>query len=77
MKLDVTSHENSVKVMHRIEQDFGGIDVFVNNAGYGYIAAVEEAEESTYRHLFQTNFFGLVDLTRAVLSSIAKIRRCV
>ncbi len=49
------------------EQRFGGIDVLVNNAGHGYRAAVEEGEETGFRALFETNFFGPVALIKAVL----------
>ena len=46
---------------------FGGIDVLVNNAGYGYLSAVEEGEDAEVRTLFDTNFFGVVDTIKAVL----------
>ncbi len=46
---------------------FGGIDVLVNNAGYGYRAAVEEADDADVRQLFDTNFFGAVSMIKAVL----------
>ena len=46
---------------------FGGIDVLVNNAGYGYRAAVEEADDADIRLLFGTNVFGAVDMIKAVL----------
>ena len=42
------------------EERFGGLDVLVNNAGYGYRAAVEEGDETDVQQLFDTNFFGLV-----------------
>lgn len=46
---------------------FGRIDVLVNNAGYGYLAAVEEGEDSEIRAMFETNVFGLAAMCRAVL----------
>ena len=46
---------------------FGGVDVLVNNAGYGYLSAVEEGDDAEVRALFDTNFFGAVDMIKAVL----------
>ncbi|MEK2476726.1 SDR family NAD(P)-dependent oxidoreductase [Streptomyces noursei] len=46
---------------------FGRIDVLVNNAGYGYLAANEEGEDDEVRALFGTNVFVLVNVTTAVL----------
>jgi short-subunit dehydrogenase len=53
---------------------FGPIDVLVNNAGYGYYAPVEEGDEAAVRTMFETNFFGLVALTQAILPSM-RVRR--
>lgn len=53
---------------------FGAIDVLVNNAGYGYLTAVEEGEEHEIRSLFDVNFFGLAALTRAVLPHMRERR---
>ena len=49
---------------------FGGIDVLVNNAGYGYLSAVEEGEDAEVRKLFDTNYFGVVDTIKAVLPAM-------
>ncbi|HUZ71794.1 MAG TPA: SDR family NAD(P)-dependent oxidoreductase [Stellaceae bacterium] len=46
---------------------FGHIDVLVNNAGCGYLAAVEEGDEKDIRAVFDTNFFGMAAMIRAVL----------
>jgi NADP-dependent 3-hydroxy acid dehydrogenase YdfG len=48
-------------------QRFGRIDALVNNAGYGYLAAIEEGEDTAVRAMFETNVFGLLDMTKAVL----------
>jgi NAD(P)-dependent dehydrogenase (short-subunit alcohol dehydrogenase family) len=45
----------------------GPVDVLVNNAGHGYLAAVEEGEDAKIRRTFQVNFFGAAALIRAVL----------
>lgn len=65
--LDVTKLEDIRSAVKAAEERFGKIDVLVNNAGYGYLAAIEEGEDERVRALFETNFFGLVDLTKAVL----------
>ncbi|MFH0022935.1 oxidoreductase [Pseudomonas fluorescens] len=66
LKLDVTSEADIAAVTQEINRQ-GGIDVLVNNAGYGYISAIEEADTQDYRDLFETNVFGLIAMTRAVL----------
>ena len=67
LKLDVTDPANVADAVKQAEAKFGQIDVLVNNAGYGYLAAIEEGEDAAVRDLFETNFFGLVELTKAVL----------
>jgi NAD(P)-dependent dehydrogenase (short-subunit alcohol dehydrogenase family) len=65
--LDVTRGDQIEGAIAEAERAFGRIDVLVNNAGYGYLAAVEEGEEKDIRALFETNFFGLAAMIRAVL----------
>lgn len=67
LSLDVTDPAAREKAVKAAQQKFGKIDVLVNNAGYGYLSAVEEGEEEQVRKLFETNFFGLVALTNLVL----------
>ncbi|SER36904.1 NADP-dependent 3-hydroxy acid dehydrogenase YdfG [Faunimonas pinastri] len=73
--LDVTDPAQIKKAVSEAEQAFGGIDVLVNNAGYGYMAAVEEGEEDEIRAMFETNFFGLAATIRAVLPGMRKRKR--
>ncbi|MGE4322184.1 MAG: oxidoreductase [Sphingobium sp.] len=67
VSLDVTDHRAVVDAVAAARARFGRIDVLVNNAGYGYLAAAEEGEAHEIAALFATNVFGLFDLTRAVL----------
>ena len=55
------------KSIQTINKVFGGLDILVNNAGYGYLAAIEEGEDEEVRKLFETNFFGALELTKAAL----------
>jgi len=67
LALDVTDRAQIAAAVAAAEDAFGGIDVLVNNAGYGYMAALEEGEDEEVRRLFDTNYFGVVDTTKAVL----------
>ncbi|MCU1548758.1 MAG: family NAD(P)-dependent oxidoreductase [Arthrobacter sp.] len=67
LPLDVTDRAQISLVVKEAKTRFGGVDVLVNNAGYGYRAAVEEADDDDIRQLFDTNVFGAVDMIKAVL----------
>ena len=74
VQLDVTDRAQIALAVRQAEEKFGCIDVLVNNAGYGYLAAVEEGEDDQIRAMFETNFFGLVALTNALLPGMRKRR---
>ena len=65
--LDVTDKEQIATAVRTATDAFGGIDVLVNNAGNGYLAAIEEGEDDQVRKLFDVNYFGVVDMIKAVL----------
>jgi NAD(P)-dependent dehydrogenase (short-subunit alcohol dehydrogenase family) len=65
--LDVTKPEQVASAAQQAEQRFGGVNVLVNNAGYGYRSAVEEGDDADIRALFETHFFGTVAMIKAVL----------
>ncbi len=66
-QLDVTNPEQVREAVAKTISQFGQIDVLVNNAGYGLIGAVEEVTDEEIRQQFDTNFFGALDVTRAIL----------
>jgi NAD(P)-dependent dehydrogenase (short-subunit alcohol dehydrogenase family) len=74
LALDVTDHAQRRAAVHAARQHFGSIDVLVNNAGHGYRAAVEEAEQEQVDELFATNFFGPAALIQAVLPGMREQR---
>ena len=65
--LDVTEPAQVTLAVRQAEERFGGVDVLVNNAGYGYRAAIEEGDDADVRTLFDTHFFGTVAMIKAVL----------
>ncbi len=65
--LDVDDAQQIHAVVAAALERFGRIDALVNNAGYGYLAAIEEGEDAAVRAMFETNVFGLVETTKAVL----------
>lgn len=67
LTLDVTDTDAVNEAVHAAESRFGSLDVLVNNAGYGYRAAVEEGDVDDVERLFATNFFGPVAMIKAVL----------
>jgi NADP-dependent 3-hydroxy acid dehydrogenase YdfG len=67
LPLDVTDADAITHAVRQTEEKFGHIDVLVNNAGYGYFGAIEEGEDTQVRTMFDTNVFGLIDMTKAVL----------
>ena len=65
--LDVRDHDQIIAAVDVAKDRFGGVDVLVNNAGYGYRSALEEGDPAEVEQLFATNFFGAVDVMKQVL----------
>jgi NAD(P)-dependent dehydrogenase (short-subunit alcohol dehydrogenase family) len=69
-QLDVTDERSVRDAVGRIEAEAGQIDILVNNAGLGMLAPVEDVADEELRRLFETNVFGTVRVTRAVVPSM-------
>ncbi|MBE7209613.1 MAG: SDR family NAD(P)-dependent oxidoreductase [Gluconacetobacter diazotrophicus] len=67
VRLDVTDAASVERAVAEVEARLARIDVLVNAAGYGYLAAIEEGEEDAVRAQFETNVFGLVAVVKRVL----------
>ena len=65
--LEVTNKNSIAQAVQAAKVRFGSIDVLVNNAGRGYTGAIEEGDPEAVQELFNTNFFGPVELIKAVL----------
>ena len=72
--LDVTDRATIERAVSEAESWAGGIDVLVNNAGYGLIGGVEEASDSEIRAQFEVNVFGAVAVIQAVLPLMRRRR---
>jgi short-subunit dehydrogenase len=70
IQLDVNDRTADFAAIQKAKDTFGGIDVLINNAGYGLFGSVEETSEKEARDQMETNFFGLLWLTQAVLPAM-------
>jgi NAD(P)-dependent dehydrogenase (short-subunit alcohol dehydrogenase family) len=73
--LDVTKPSEIEQVVQTVIAQFGSIDVLINNAGYGQGGALEEVSDAAIREQFETNFYGVVNMTKAVLPHMRKQQR--
>ena len=75
LSLDVIDDDDIEAGVKAALDTFGRIDVLVNNAGYGYLASVEEGVPEEIRAQFEANVFGLFAMTRAVLPAMRQQKR--
>ena len=73
--LDVTDEVAAHSAVDSAVHEFGGLDVLVNNAGYGDVAPFEQLSSERFKAVIDTNFYGVVNLTRAALPIMRKQRR--
>ncbi len=74
LALDVTDPAQVREAVRAAVERFGAVDVLVNNAGYGYRAAVEEGDDGEVQDLFATNLFGAIAMVKAVLPEMRRRR---
>lgn len=72
LQLDVTDDASVGKAVQSIVSDSGRIDVIVNNAGYGLVGAFEDLSLDEIKQQYETNFFGVVRVTQAVIPVMRK-----
>ena len=67
LKMDITQEDDIVAVVQQIVQNHNGVDVLINNAGFGMYGAIEDTTISDARYQFEVNIFGLASLTQKIL----------
>ena len=72
MLLDVTKSDTISKVIDKVIELDGKIDIWFNNAGYGQVSAIEDLPTDILRKQFETNFFGLHECTRQIIPIMRK-----
>jgi NAD(P)-dependent dehydrogenase (short-subunit alcohol dehydrogenase family) len=74
LPLDVCSDASVQSAVAAVLQKAGGLDVLINNAGVNYTASVEDLSMDDWRAQFETNFFGVLRVTRAILPHMRERR---
>jgi len=72
IKMDITQDQDVKNAVNLIEKEHGGIDILINNAGFGLYGAVEDIKLSEARYQFEVNLFGAANLTQLILPSMRK-----
>ncbi|WP_347271154.1 oxidoreductase [Rhizorhabdus histidinilytica] len=75
LPLDVADPAQVTAAVTQAEARFGAIDVLVNNAGYGYVASIEEGDEAEIKAMYEVNLFGALRMMRAVLPGMRARRQ--
>ena len=75
VKLDISQHEQIEAAVRRIERDHGGVDVLINNAGFGLYGSMEETSIDDARYQFEVNLFGMARLTQLLLPTMRAKQR--
>ncbi len=75
LQLDVNDKKACFEAVKKAQQHFGSIDVLINNAGYGLFGTIEEVNEKEARDQIETNVFGLLWVTQAVLPVMRQQKR--
>jgi 3-oxoacyl-[acyl-carrier protein] reductase len=70
LEADVSVGKDNVKTIEACQARMGGIDVLVNNAAYGYLAEIGSLDVNAMRKQFETNVFGMVDLTNRIVPAM-------
>jgi NAD(P)-dependent dehydrogenase (short-subunit alcohol dehydrogenase family) len=72
LKMDITVEEDVVAAVKQVQAMHGGIDVLVNNAGFGMYGSMEESTIDDARYQFDVNLFGMARLTQLALPAMRK-----
>jgi NAD(P)-dependent dehydrogenase (short-subunit alcohol dehydrogenase family) len=75
LEMDVCDDGSVQRTVSAIYQEAGQIDVLINNAGLVYVGAVEDLRLEGWRRQFETNFFGVIRVTQAVLPRMRERRK--
>lgn len=70
LRMDITRDADVFAVVERITRDHGGLDVLVNNAGFGMYGSVEETTIDDARYQFEVNLFGMARLTQLLIPAM-------
>ncbi|KAG2053315.1 NAD(P)-binding protein [Suillus hirtellus] len=73
LKVDVTKQEDIDEAFARTRSAFGRLDVVFNNAGYGLIAEIEGTPDDIARGIFETNFWGATNVSRAAVKFLREV----